>query len=86
MSRPILVLCDRFKAMCLKEEPIRIGFPATDDDLRDTLEQIEPNIESEDNMMTKDIEKSLSLHKLCVSNQKNAWIQAVSTVTSIQYV
>ena len=42
--------------MCLKEEPIRIGFPATDDDLTDMLEQIhfEPNIESEDNMTTKD--------------------------------
>ena len=53
ICRPILVLCDRFKAMYLKEEPIRIGFPAIDNDLRDMLEQIcyiiEVNIESEDN-------------------------------------
>ena len=52
MGRPILMLCNRFKAMSLKDEPIRIGFPATDDDLKDMLEQIrfiEPNIESEDN-------------------------------------
>ena len=84
MGRPILVPCDRFKAMCCKEEPIRIGFPATDDDLRDLLEQIrfiEPNIESQDNMTAKDIEKSPPLQKffsshcknydkLCVSNQE----------------
>ena len=51
MGRPILMICDGFKAMSLKDEPIRIGFPATDDDLKDMLEQIcfiEPNIESED--------------------------------------
>lgn len=66
MGRPILVLCDRFKAMCIKQEPIRIGFPVTDDDLRDMLEQtcvIEPNIESEYNVTTKDIEKSPPLQK-----------------------
>lgn len=40
MGRPILVLHNRFKAMCLKEEPFRIGFPASDDDLKDMLEHM----------------------------------------------
>ena len=42
----------------LKKEPIRIVFHTTDDDLRDISEQIqfvEPKIQSEDNMTTKDI-------------------------------
>ena len=34
MSSPISQVCGRFQAMKLKGEPIKCGFPASDDELR----------------------------------------------------
>ncbi len=59
MSSPITLLCDRFRAMKLKDEPIAVGFPASEKEMQVTLEHlrfIEPNIVSEENLSRTDKE------------------------------
>ena len=48
---PITAVADRFRAMKLKDEPISVNSPATDDDITDMIENvhfIEPSISKED--------------------------------------
>ena len=51
MDAPIRAVAGRFRAMKLKDEPISVNFPATNDDITDMVENIrfiEPNITAED--------------------------------------
>ncbi len=71
MSSPITLLCDRFQAMKLKDEPIAVGFPASEKEMQDTLEHlrfIEPIIESEENLSAEQIKKSEVLQKFMDSH------------------
>ena len=64
MSSPISQVCGRFQAIKLKGEPIKCGFPASDDELTDFFENIrfiEPSLEHSQTLNTAVIAKSKSL-------------------------
>ncbi len=78
MDAPIRAVADRFRAMKLKDEPISVNFPATNDitDMVENLRFIEPNITAEDllsavfNNATEVCRIALPFISLCFSDKE----------------
>ena len=91
MDEPMKAVADRFQAMKLKDEPVVVGFPATDDDITDMVEQIrfiEPGISdhllySIMHLLFRDLWSLTATHLTMLSKLKSAWILIVTTVFSI---